>query len=104
MLKNKKGLLLLTILLLVFSPLFSMMAGAASGEVGKPPFIRIDRDDRNAWEKPLDNLRIITDHRYQFKKLSSKDDIDPDFKPSEEGMDTLCISGSACLLPMIIQS
>ncbi len=95
MLKNKKGLLLLTILLLVFSPLFSLMAGAASGEAEKPPFIRIDRDDRNAWEKPLDNLRIITDHRYQFKKLSSKDDIDPDFKPSEEGMDTLCISGSA---------
>ena len=55
-----------------------MMAGAASGEAEKPPFIRIDRDDRNAWEKPLDNLRIITDHRYQFKKLSSKDDIDPD--------------------------
>ena len=100
--KNKKGLLLPAILIFVFTLLFSMTSGAAPREASDAAsqeagiqFIRIDRDDLNAWEKPLANVRIISGQQYQFKKTDPKYKFDSDYKPSEEGLDTLCISGSA---------
>lgn len=52
-------------------------------------FVRIDRDDPDAWQNELSNLRFLTDGEYSFKTLHE------DLVPSEEGFDTLNISGSA---------
>ncbi len=59
-----------------------------------PPFIRMDYNDMEAWKGDLKNLRILKDHLYKFKKLDDNLGIDPDFVPSEKGMDTLYMSGS----------
>ena len=52
-------------------------------------FVRIDRDDPDAWQNELSNLRFLTAGEYSFKTLHE------DLVPSEEGFDTLNISGSA---------
>ena len=69
-------------------------ACAARGEVGFP-FIRIDLDDTDAWEGGLKNLRFVADQRYALQKMIPTPGFDPDFRPAEKGLDTLCISGSA---------
>jgi hypothetical protein len=40
-------------------------------------------------------VRLLADQLYKFKKVNPKYRFDPDYKPSTEGLDTLCISGSA---------
>ena len=94
MLHNKSVFLLRSLILcLLVSFLFSA-ACTACGEAAVS-FIRIDRDNPNAWKGELGNVRLLADQLYKFKKVSSKYRIDPDFKLSTEGLDTLCISGSA---------
>ena len=58
------------------------------------PFFRIDRDDADAWQGELDNVRFIKEGLYKFGKTSAKYGID-DIVPDEDGLDNLCISGSA---------
>ena len=52
-------------------------------------FIRVDRDDPDAWKQPLANVRYLTAGEYTLTPL--RDDL----TPSLEGFDTLNISGSA---------
>ena len=59
------------------------------------PFIRIDRDDPDAWQRELENTRFITKGAYELGEADPKYGIDPTFVPSTEGMDALDISGSA---------
>ena len=59
------------------------------------PFIRIDMDNPNYWQGELRNARLLAGQLYAFQKVGADTGIDPDFMPSEEGLDTLCISGSA---------
>ncbi|MCR5203565.1 MAG: metallophosphoesterase [Lachnospiraceae bacterium] len=58
------------------------------------PMWRIDRDDFNAWQKSLENVRFLTEGSYSFKALDEIYMVDPDYVPSTKGMDTLNISGS----------
>ena len=85
MLHNKSVFLLRSVILCLFVSFLFSVACTACGEAAVP-FVRIDRDKLNGWK---------ADHRYQFKKVNPKYRFDPDFKPSTEGLDTLCISGSA---------
>ena len=94
MLHNKRVFLLRSLILCLFVSFLFSAACTACGEAAEP-FVRIDRDNLNAWKGKLANVRLLTDHLYKFKKVSSKYRIDPDFKPSTKGLDTLCISGSA---------
>lgn len=59
------------------------------------PFYRIDRDNVNEWQEPLDNQRYLTAGTYELKAVDEKYDLDPAYAPSEEGLATLDISGSA---------
>ncbi len=76
MLHNKSVFLLRSVILCLFVSFLFSVACTACGEAAVP-FVR------------------MADHRYQFKKVNPKYRFDPDFKPSTEGLDTLCISGSA---------
>lgn len=58
------------------------------------PFIRMDRDSVGAWEKELDNVRFIKKGLYKLKKTNAKYEIN-DIIPREDGLESLCISGSA---------
>ena len=40
------------------------------------PFFRIDRDDADAWQGELDNVRFIKEGLYEFGKTSAKYGID----------------------------
>ena len=94
MLYNKRVFLLRSVILCLFVSFLFSVACTACGEAAVP-FVRIDRDKLNGWKGKLANVRLLADHRYQFKKVNPKYRFDPDFKPSTEGLDTLCISGSA---------
>ena len=94
MLHNKSVFLLRSVILCLFVSFLFSVACTACGEAAVP-FVRIDRDKLNGWNGKLANVRLLADHRYQFKKVNPKYRFDPDFKPSTEGLDTLCISGSA---------
>lgn len=59
------------------------------------PFIRMDRDDPEAWRGELDNVRFLKDDLFTFQEVKSKYGIDPACSPDTRGLDTLCISGSA---------
>ena len=59
------------------------------------PFIRIDRDDAEAYNRELENLRIITGDLYEFRELGGKYGIPSDYIPNETGLDTLDVSASA---------
>ena len=59
------------------------------------PFMRMDRDDPQEWKTGLDNLRLVTGNLYKFKKTDKKFEIDKNYVPTKEGLDTLNISGSA---------
>ena len=94
MMHNKSVFLLRSVILCLFVSFLFSAACTACGEAAVP-FVRIDRDKLNGWKGKLANVRLLADHRYQFKKVNPKYRFDPDFKPSTEGLDTLCISGSA---------
>ena len=59
------------------------------------PFLRIDMDNPGYWQGELRNVRLLAGQLYTFQKVGADTGIDPDFMPSEEGLGTLCISGSA---------
>ncbi len=68
---------------------------AEAGSSEMEPFIRIDRDDPEAYDRDLENLRFITGDRYEFVEVSKKYGIEPDYVPDETGLATLDISASA---------
>ena len=57
-------------------------------------FLRLDRDDVEAASGPLGNLRFVTEGEYELGEAEAKYDLDPDYVPSTEGLDTLNISAS----------
>lgn len=59
------------------------------------PFIRIDRDDPKAYDRELENLRIITGDMYAFEALDEIYGTPEDYAPVETGLDTLDVSASA---------
>ena len=59
------------------------------------PIIRIDRDDPKAAERDLENLRVITEGKYELEEPKAKYGIDPNFVPDLTGLDTLNVSASA---------
>lgn len=70
--------------------------GACAEDVSEyEPFIRIDRDDAEAYNRELDNLRIITGDMYEFRELGGEYGIPSDYIPDKTGLDTLDVSASA---------
>ena len=57
-------------------------------------FLRLDRDDIEAANGPLGNVRFITAGEYTLGEAEAKYKLDPDYKVSTEGLDTLNISAS----------
>ena len=70
-------------------------AAYAEDAVGFEPFIRVDRDDPNAYDRELENLRFITGDMYEFQELDEKYRIPKDYVPVETSLDTLYVSASA---------
>ena len=59
------------------------------------PFFRIDRDDPDAWQEDLDNVRFLTEGQYELEEFDEQEYAPEGSPPSVEGLDTLNISGSA---------
>ena len=59
------------------------------------PFFRIDRDDPDAWQEDLDNVRFLTEGEYELEEFDEQEYAPEGSPPSVEGLDTLNISGSA---------
>ena len=78
--------------LTVLTLLTGCCAAAAEPSV---PFIRMDRDNPDAWLEELDNVRFVKDSLFAFRNVNQKYGIDPEYHPDTKGLDTLCISGSA---------
>ena len=78
--------------LTVLTLLTGCCAAAAEPSV---PFIRMDRDNPDAWLEKLDNVRFVKDSLFAFRNVNQKYGIDPEYHPDTKGLDTLCISGSA---------
>ncbi len=57
-------------------------------------FLRLDRDNAEAANGPLGNLRFITAGEYTLGKAEAKYNLDPNYVPGVEGLDTLDISAS----------
>jgi hypothetical protein len=55
----------------------------------------LDKDDPDYWQGELSNVRLLAGELYELQEMDAESGVDPDFKPSEDGLDTLCISGSA---------
>lgn len=81
----------ITIFASVLIFLFNVVAVA---EQNTAPFIRMDRDEPEAWKRELDNVRFIKGNLYSLQKTNAKYKIE-DASPNEEGLADLCISGSA---------
>ena len=94
MLKNKRNCLIRPVLVCLLVSLLLSLPCAAYGEDGLP-FIRIDKDDPDYWQGELSSVRLIAGQLYELQEMDAESGVDPDFKPSEEGLNTLCISGSA---------
>ena len=78
----------------LFAVLLCATASAAAAE-SSVPFIRMDRDNPDAWLEELDNVRFVKDSLFVFRNVNQKYGIDPEYHPDTKGLDTLCISGSA---------
>ena len=94
MLKNRRNGLIRSAVVYFLASLLLLTACAAPGET-TVPFIRIDRDDADYWQGELYNVRLIAGQLYELQEMDAESGVDPDFTPAEEGLDTLCISGSA---------
>ena len=94
MLKNRRNCLIRSAVMCLLVSLLLSMPCIAYGETTLP-FIRIDRDNPDYWKGELDNLRLIAGQLYEFQEMDAESGVDPDFMPAEDGLDTLCISGSA---------
>jgi len=57
-------------------------------------FLRLDRDTIEAASGPIGNCRFITEGEYALGEAEAKYNLDPDYIPSTEGLDTLNISAS----------
>ena len=79
--------------------LFLFLSCAAAADPEYAAFFRFDVDSASAWKEPLKNVRFLTEGAYVLTPLSAekceKYGVAPDARPSEEGLDTLDISGSA---------
>ena len=71
--------------------------GRGGGRI--PAFFRFDLNDPDAWQKPLSNVRFLTEGAWSLSPIDPEKcelyGISPDALPSAEGLDTLNISGSA---------
>ena len=80
--------------ILCLAVLFSTAAGEAF-----QPFYRFDLDSADAWQEKLANTRFLTKGAWRFTPLSPEKcglyGLDPALLPSEKGLDSLCVSGSA---------
>ena len=94
MLKNRRNWLIRSAVVCLLVSLLLSMPCVACGETTLP-FIRIDRDNPDYWQGELSSVRLIAGQLYELQEMDAESGVDPDFMPSEEGMDTLCISGSA---------
>ena len=94
MLKRKRNSLIRSALVCLLAAMLLSMPCAAYGEAGVP-FIRLDKDDPDYWQGELSNVRLLAGELYELQEMDAESGVDPDFKPSEDGLDTLCISGSA---------
>ena len=94
-LKTFAWLLALGLLLCALPALGESAEQAGAAAATTVPFVRMDRDDPEAWKGELDNVRLVKAGLYQFGPVNEKYGIDPDFAPDETGLDSLCISGSA---------
>lgn len=92
--KNRRNCWIRPVAVCLLASLLLLMPCVAHGEPTLP-FIRIDMDDPNYWRGELSRVRLIAGQMYEFQEVDAKYRIEPDFKPSEKGLDTLCISGSA---------
>jgi hypothetical protein len=52
-------------------------------------------EDSGYWQGEPGNVRLIAGQLYEFEEMDAESDVDPDFMPAEDGLDILCISGSA---------
>ena len=77
-----------------FLPSLLFLVPAAFGE-STDPYIRVDKHGSDVVYGELSNVRFLADDLFEFHEPNGKYDIDPDFTPSKEGLNTLCISGSA---------
>jgi len=77
--------------------LAALLCATACAAAAEPsvPFIRMDRDNPDAWLEKLDNVRFVKDSLFAFRNVNQKYGIDPEYHPDTKGLDTLCISGSA---------
>ena len=77
--------------------LAALLCAAACTTAAEPsvPFIRMDRDNPDAWLEELDNVRFVKDSLFVFRNVNQKYGIDPEYHPDTKELDTLCTSGSA---------
>ena len=94
MLKNRKNWLIRSVVVCFLVSLLLSVPCVAYGESALP-FIRIDKDHPDYWQRKLSNVRLIAGQLYELQEVDAGSGIDPKFKPVEDGLDTLCISGSA---------
>ena len=85
--------------LLVLCLLCGAVIVPAAGEEAFQSFFRYDLDSADAWREPLKNTRFLTEGAWRFVPLSPEKyaayGLDPDRLPSDQGLDSLNISGSA---------
>ena len=74
---------------LVFVALFLLQTAFATTSSDNGKYIKIDSSSTGK----VSNLRLIAGDLYKFKKANSE--VDPNFMPTKDGLENLCISGSA---------
>ena len=92
--KKRRNCLIRSMVVCLFVSLLLSMPCAAYGE-SILPFIRIDKDNPDYWQGELSNVRLIAGQLYELQEVDADSGVDPGFMPVEDGLDTLCISGSA---------
>ena len=92
--KKRKNCLIRSVVVCLFVSLLLSMPCAAYGE-SILPFIRIDKDSPDYWQGELSNVRLIAGQLYELQEVDADSGVDPGFMPVQDGLGTLCISGSA---------
>ena len=91
---KRRSVLSLLFLLLVFS-----LPVHARAETAHAPFFRFDLDSPEAWQRPLPNVRFLTEGAWHLTPIAPEKclqyGLSPEALPSTAGLDTLNISGSA---------
>ena len=76
-----------------------LLTANALAETAPECFFRFDLDETDAWQKPLSDVRFLTESAWSLTPIDpekcEKYGISPDARPDTTGLDTLHISGSA---------